>query len=84
LLVDQTDVAGGGTVVAVGTILPNYLPIYDPMASYADNTGAVAAPNVDLVNALIEQVLAGHMNGANAKVAGADARMMGSLLDIAT
>jgi flagellar basal-body rod protein FlgC len=83
LRVDQTDVAGGGTAATVGAILPSYVPIYDPTAPYADNSGMVSAPNVDLVSQLIEQMLARYTFAANAKVAGADARTMGSLLDIA-
>jgi flagellar basal-body rod protein FlgC len=83
LLVDQTDVVGGGTIGTAATILPSYVPIYDPTAPFADNSGMVAAPNVDLVGALIEQMLASFTYAANAKVASVDSRMMGSLLDIA-
>ncbi len=82
LRVDQTDVAFGGTAATVGTILPSYVPVYDPTAPYADNSGMVAAPNVDLGSQLLEQMLARYTFAANAKVAGADARMMGFLLDI--
>jgi flagellar basal-body rod protein FlgC len=82
LLVDQTDIAGGGTIGIVRTALPSYIPIYDPTAPFADNSGMVAAPNVDLTSQLIEQVLAHFTYAANAKVASADSRMMGSLFDI--
>jgi flagellar basal-body rod protein FlgC len=83
LLVDQTDVAGGGTTATEKAVLPSYVPIYDPTAFYADNSGMVAAPNVDLVSSLIEQILAHYTYAANAKIASADSRMMGSLFDIA-
>jgi flagellar basal-body rod protein FlgC len=83
LRVDQTDVAGGGTTATVETTLPSYVPIYDPTAAYADNSGMVAAPNVDLGSQLIEMMLARYTFAANAKVASADLRMMGSLFDIA-
>jgi flagellar basal-body rod protein FlgC len=83
LLVDQTDVAGGGTIGTVRTALPSYVPIYDPTAFYANNSGMVAAPNVDLVSQLIEQMLASFTYAANARVANVDSRMIGSLLDIA-
>jgi len=82
LRVDQTDVVGGGMIGTVGTILPSYVPIYDPMAPYADNSGLVAAPNVDLVSALVEQMLARYAFAANAKVASIDSQMTGSFLDI--
>lgn len=82
LRVDQTDVAFGGTAATVGTILPSYVPVYDPTAPYADNSGMAAAPNVDLGSQLIEQMLARYTFAANAKIASADARMMGTLFDI--
>jgi flagellar basal-body rod protein FlgC len=83
LRVDQTDVAGGGTAATVGAVLPSYVPVYDPTTPYADNSGLVAAPNVDLGSQLIEQMLARYTFTANAKVASADAQTMGSLFDIA-
>lgn len=74
--------AFGGTAATVGAILPSYVPVYDPTATYADNSGMVAAPNIDLGSQLIEQMLASYTYAANAKVASADVRMMGTLFDI--
>jgi flagellar basal-body rod protein FlgC len=82
LRVDQTDVAGGGTAGTVTPVLPSYVPVYDPMAPFADSSGMVAAPNVDLGNELIQQLLARYTFAANTKVVSTDARMMDSLLNI--
>ena len=82
LRVDQTDLAGGGTSASVTPVLPSYVPVYDPTAPFADNRGLVAAPNIDLGNELVQQLLARYTFAANAKVVSADAQMMKSLLDI--
>jgi len=82
LRVDQTDVAGGGTSAKAVPVLPSYVPIYDPTAPYADNSGMVAAPNVDIGNELIQQLLARYTYAANAKTVSADAHMTRSLLDM--
>jgi flagellar basal-body rod protein FlgC len=82
LRVDQTDVAGGGTIGTVTADLPSYVPVYDPTAPFADSSGMVAAPNVDLESELIQQLLARYTFAANAKVVSTDAQMMNSLLDI--
>jgi flagellar basal-body rod protein FlgC len=82
LRVDQTEVAGGGTAAKAVPVLPSYLPVYDPLAPFADGSGMVAAPNVDLGNELVQQLLARYTFAANAKVIGTDARMSQSLLDM--
>ncbi|HLL27437.1 MAG TPA: flagellar basal body rod C-terminal domain-containing protein [Xanthobacteraceae bacterium] len=81
LRVDQTEIAGGGTE-AVAASLPSYTPLYDPTAPFADASGLVAAPNVDLNNQLVEQMLASFAYAANAKVATAAARTTNYLLNI--
>jgi flagellar basal-body rod protein FlgC len=82
LRVIQTDVAGGGTRGIIGAMSPSYMAIYDPTAPYADARGMVAAPNVDLVTELIQQMIASYTFAANARVARADARMTRTLLDM--
>ena len=81
LRVDQTEVAGGGTAAKAVPVLPNYVPVYDSTAPYADSQGIVAAPNVDLGSQFIETLLARYTFAVNAKVASADIRMTNSLLD---
>ena len=82
LRVDQTETAGGGTAAKAVPVLPSYVPVYDPMAPYADSHGMVAAPNVDIGSQLVEALLARYTFAANAKVAGADAHMTNSLVDM--
>jgi len=82
LRVDQTETAGGGTAAKAMSVLPSYMPVYDPMAPYADSHGMVAAPNVDIGSQLVEALLARYTFAANVKVAGADASMMNSLVDM--
>jgi flagellar basal-body rod protein FlgC len=66
----------------IGTVLPSYVPIYDPTAPYADNSWIVAAPNTDLGSQLIEQMLARYTIAANGNIVSTNSRMMNSLLDI--
>jgi len=82
LRVDQTETAGGGTAAKAVPVSPSYVPVYDPMAPYADSHGMVAAPNVDIGSQLVEALLARYTFAANAKVATVDARMNNSLLDM--
>jgi flagellar basal-body rod protein FlgC len=78
----QTANAGGGTQTAITTITPPTTAVYDPQAPFANQDGLVAAPNVDLAQELIGQLLASYTFTANATVMKADNRMTGALLDI--
>jgi flagellar basal-body rod protein FlgC len=80
---DQIAVAGG-TAVTVTTVSPSYVPSYDPSAPYADKSGMVAAPNVDLANEVVQQITARYAFALNAKVMQAGSDMMKALLDIKT
>ncbi|HEY6258868.1 MAG TPA: flagellar basal body rod C-terminal domain-containing protein [Xanthobacteraceae bacterium] len=80
--IDQVSVAGGGTAATVGTVSPSYVTQYDPTAPFADNNGQVAAPNVDLANEVVQQIIARYEFAANAKVLQVGSEMMKSLLDI--
>jgi flagellar basal-body rod protein FlgC len=81
LSIDQIDVAGG-TIATVTTVSPSYVPMYDPSAPYADKSGMVAAPNVDLANEIVQQIIASYMFVANAKVMQVDSQMTSALLNI--
>jgi flagellar basal-body rod protein FlgC len=81
--VDQIDI-GGGTAATVSAVSPSYVPRYDPTAPYADGNGLVAAPNVDLANEAVQQIIARYEFAANAKVLQAGSQMLQSLLDIKT
>ena len=61
---------------------PPTTAVYDPQAPFANPDGLVAAPNVDLAQELIGQLLASYTYTANATVMKADDRMTRTLLDI--
>jgi len=63
-------------------ITPSYVPAYDPGAPYANADGQVAAPNVDLTEEAIQQLVARYTFAANARVVTAYDQMVKSLLDI--
>jgi len=82
--VDQVVSAGGGTAATVTNVSPSTVPTYDPTAPYADQSGNVASPNVDLANEFVQQVVARYAFAANAKVIQVYSDMMKTLLDIKT
>jgi len=82
--VDQVEVAGGGTSANVGPESPGTVSVFDPTAPYANDKGLVAAPNVDLANEAVQQILARENFAANVAVIRTYERMMKSLLDIKT
>jgi flagellar basal-body rod protein FlgC len=74
----------GGTVATVSTVSPSYTAQSDPSASFANQDGLVAAPNVDLAGEFVELATAKYSFIANAKVIQAYAETTESLLDIKT
>ena len=82
LEVVQTANADGGTQTSVTKVTPSTTAVSDPQAPFANQNGLVAAPNVDLSQELVSQVIASYSFAANAKVLEADNRMTRTLLDI--
>ena len=82
--VNQVAATGGGTSATVGTVTPSFVPEFDPTAPFANANGEVAAPNVDLANEAVQQVIARYTFAANAKVIQVASEMMKTLLDIKT
>jgi flagellar basal-body rod protein FlgC len=82
LQVNQTDQAGGGTVATISPVSPSFVAQYDPSASFANQDGLVAAPNVDLASQFVQLLTAKYSFAANAKVIQTYARTTQSLLDI--
>jgi flagellar basal-body rod protein FlgC len=78
----QTASAGGGTQTSVTTAKPATTTISDPQAPYANQDGLVAAPNVDLAQEMISQMVAKYSFAANATVMKADDEMTKTLVDI--
>ena len=82
LRVNQTDVVGGGTSATVSAVSPATVPVYDPGAPFADSTGMVASPNVDLATEIVQAMIAQYTFAANAQVIRTDAQMSATLLNI--
>ncbi len=82
LRVDQVGAASGGTSATVGAVTPSYVPKYDPSAPYADGSGMVASPNIDLASEIVQQLMAHYVFAANALLLRADAQSTATLLNI--
>jgi flagellar basal-body rod protein FlgC len=78
----QTASAGGGVRTAVTTVTPSTTAVFDPGATFANANGLVAAPNVDLSQELVGQLIASYSFAANAAVLRADDRNTKALIDI--
>jgi flagellar basal-body rod protein FlgC len=81
LQVNQTAVPGGGTQTSVTPSSPGTVPVSDPQAPFANADGQVAAPNVDLAQEFIGQMVAKYSYTANLATLKADNAMTKSLLD---
>jgi flagellar basal-body rod protein FlgC len=78
----QTSSAGGGIQTTVTTATPSTTTVSDPQAPFADPNGLVAAPNVDLTQEMVGQMLASYSFAANAFAMKAYDRMTNALLNI--
>jgi flagellar basal-body rod protein FlgC len=81
LQVVQTETATGGTQTSVTSVTPSTVATSDRSAPFANQDGLVAAPNVDLAQEMVSQLVAKYSFAANAKVMAADDRMTKTLLD---
>jgi flagellar basal-body rod protein FlgC len=81
LQVVQTESATGGTQTSVTSVTPSAVMVADPSAPFANQDGMVAAPNVDLAQEMISQLVARYSFAANAKVLAAGDRMTKTLID---
>jgi flagellar basal-body rod protein FlgC len=81
LRLNQTASAGGGTQTSVTTAAPSYVATSDPQAPFANKDGLVAAPNVDLSQELINQMIASYSFTANVAALKAGNQMTKTLLD---
>jgi len=82
LRVDQVDVATGGTRAVVTEVSPSYVATPNPSAPYANQDGLVAAPNVDLAEEVVQQLMASYAYAANARVVTSYNQMVKSLFDM--
>jgi flagellar basal-body rod protein FlgC len=82
LQVVQSASAGGGVQTSVTTVTPSTTTVFDPQASFANQDGLVAAPNVDLAQEFVGQLLASYSFAANVAVLKTNDQNTKSLLDI--
>ncbi|WP_315773568.1 MULTISPECIES: flagellar basal body rod protein FlgC [unclassified Bradyrhizobium] len=78
----QSDVAGGGTQTSITRAGSGTTASYDPSAPFANKDGLVAAPNVDLAQEMISQLVAKYSFAANAKVLKASDEMSRTVIDM--
>ena len=82
LRVNQTATADGGTQTSVTATTPSYTAVSDPQAPFANANGLVAAPNVDISQEMVDQMIASYSFATNATVLKASDRMTQALLDV--
>ncbi|MGJ4948795.1 flagellar basal body rod protein FlgC [Bradyrhizobium sp. HKCCYLS20291] len=78
----QSDVAGGGTQATITKASQGTSASYQPSAPFANKDGLVAAPNVDLAEEMISQLVAKYSFAANAKVLKASDEMSRVVIDM--
>ena len=82
LEVVQTASAGGGTQSTAMTVVPSTIAVSDAQAPFANQDGLVAAPNIDITQEMVGQMVASYSFAANAAALTAGDRMTGALLNI--
>jgi flagellar basal-body rod protein FlgC len=82
--VNQVAAASGGTQAVISNVQPSDVAVSDPTAPYADSSGQVAAPNVDLANEFVAQQIAQIEFVSNAQVARVYSQMMQTLINVGT
>lgn len=80
--VEQTGGADGTTVATIRNVSPAYVAVSAPSASYANDQGMVAAPNVDLLTEMLNIMMAKQDFALNAKVAQSIDEMVKKLYDL--
>ena len=74
-------VDGGGVYTRIVPQSPGYRPQSDPTSPYANAAGMVAAPDVDIVSEMVEQIAARLAFSANLSVIKTTGEMQGRLVD---
>lgn len=80
--VDMVETMVGGVQPVVREVSPPDTPVYDPRAPYADASGMVAMPNVDLAGESLQQRFAAFDHAVHALILRLYGDMTKSLLDI--
>ncbi len=82
LAIVQTASAGGGTQTSITTLTPPTTAVSDPQAPYANPDGLVAAPNIDLAQEAVGQIITRYSFQANLLTLKTDDRLTQALLNI--
>jgi flagellar basal-body rod protein FlgC len=82
--VDTVEIHGGGTRAVILDAAPGTVAASDPDAPYADGSGMVASPNVDIAHEAVEVLTARLSFAMNAFVVRTESQMMKALFDIRT
>lgn len=80
--IDQVAMSDGSVGASVTAVSPASVPTFAPSAPFADSSGMVAMPNVDLTNEAVQQLTARISYAANLAVLKTDMQMTSALLDI--
>jgi flagellar basal-body rod protein FlgC len=79
--VTTTSQSSGGVQAVISNTLPSYTLAYDPSAPFANLQGMVAAPNVDPVSEVVNQISASAAFRANLAVFEAASKNFSTLLN---
>lgn len=74
-------IESGGTYTRIVPQTPGFRPVSDPTSPYANAAGMIAAPEVDIVSELVEQIAAKLAFSANLSVIRTADEMQGRLVD---
>jgi flagellar basal-body rod protein FlgC len=80
--IDQVALSDGSVGASVTAVSPASVPTFAPAAPFADSSGMVAMPNVDLTNEAVQQLTARIGYAANLAVLKTDMQMTSALLNI--
>ncbi|MBI1320944.1 MAG: flagellar biosynthesis protein FlgG [Candidatus Hydrogenedens sp.] len=76
-----TVAAASGARTVFRPVTPAFIPEFDPQASFANDQGVVAAPNIDLAGEATTRLAAGRAYQANLAVIKTNDELLKTLLD---
>ena len=80
LEVNQAPNANGGVLARLAPAMRGAITVYDPYAPFANAQGLVAAPDIDIADAVLELITSGYAFAASLETAKADAKMLATAL----
>lgn len=82
--VEQSSAAGGGVTTSDRNIRPSYIPVFDTGSAFANSSGLVAAPNVDVASEITDQIGVKQSYEANLKSIKTISDLVKKLYDLPT